>query len=226
MPESLTAPEKSPVVLVTGGEGGLGRGIAAVFRDQGAEVYAPGRGELDVTDTESVTGYIARLRRVDVLVNNAGVTADRPLVRMTEDEWQRVIDVNLSGAMRCAQAVARGMIKRRSGVIINVASYSAIMPPFGQANYAAAKAGLIGLTKSLAKELGSRNVRVNAVLPGFLATKMTAGLSDEAVAGVMNDHALGRLNTVDDAARFIVFLATMENISGQVFQLDSRSSSW
>ncbi len=218
---------KEPLtVLVTGGEGGLGRDIAAAFGDQGAEVYAPGRAELDVTNTKSVTGYIARLGRVDVLVNNAGVTADRPLLRMTEDEWQRVLDVNLSGAMRCAQAVARGMIKRRSGTIINVSSYSALMPPFGQANYAAAKAGLIGFTKSLAKELGSRNVRVNAVMPGFLTTKMTAGLSSELVADVINDHTLGRLNTVEDAARFIAFLATMENISGQVFQIDSRVTSW
>lgn len=226
MSEQRSHAEKSPVVLVTGGEGGLGCAVTAAFRDQGVEVHAPGRGEFDVTDAESVAGFIGRLGRVDVLVNNAGVTADKPLLRMTEDDWQRVIDVNLSGSMRCAQAVVRGMVKRRAGVIINVASYSAINPPLGQANYAAAKAGLIGFTKSLAKELGSRNVRVNAVLPGFLATKMTAGLSDEVVAGVMGDHALGRLNTVDEAARFIAFLATMENVSGQVFQLDSRSSSW
>lgn len=226
MSKHFTDRKKPMTVLVTGGEGGLGRGIASAFRGCGAEVHAPGRGELDVTDAESVTGYIARMGRVDVLVNNAGITVDRPLLRMTEDEWQRVIDVNLSGAMRCAQAVARGMIKQRCGVIINVASYSAIMPPYGQANYAAAKAGLLGLTKSLAKEFGSRNMRVNAVLPGFLATKMTAGLSDEVVAGVMNEHALGRLNTVDEVARFIAFLATMENVSGQVFQLDSRAASW
>lgn len=226
MSELQTDPKESFIVLVTGGEGGLGCVVAAAFRDHGAVVHSPGRTELDVTDVESVTGYIARLGRVDVLVNNAGVTADRPLLRMTEDEWQGVIDVNLSGAMRCSQAVARGMMKRRYGAIINVASYSALMPPFGQANYAAAKAGLIGFTKSLAKELGSRNVRVNAVLPGFLATKMTAGLSDDVIADVLNDHALGRLNTVEEAALFIAFLATMKNISGQVFQLDSRVMKW
>jgi 3-oxoacyl-[acyl-carrier protein] reductase len=150
------------------------------------------------------------------------------MVKMSEEDFDHVLDVNLKGAFLVSQAAVKLMAKQRHGHIVNVGSYSALSGPAGQANYAAAKAGLIGLTQSLAQEYGARNVRVNCVLPGFLETKMTRHLLEDAVfrEGLMNAHALGRLNTPQDAARFIALLHTMESISGQVFQLDSRVRRW
>jgi len=145
---------------------------------------------------------------------------------MTEAGWSRVIDVSLSGAFRCSKAVLRPMRKAGGGHIINIGSYSALTGPAGQANYAAAKAGLIGLTLSLAKEMGSSNIRVNCVLPGFLETKFVSDVTPAAAAAILNEHQLARFNTVEDAARFVAFLDTMANVSGQVFQLDSRVSRW
>ncbi len=187
-------------------------------------MLSPGRADLDVTKPESVSAYFESLESVDLLVNNAGVAVDVVHAKMSERDWDRVVDVSLKGAFLCAQAALRLFPRKTGGHIINIGSFSGKSPPIGQANYAAAKAGVIGLTQSLAKEYGKRNVRVNAVLPGFLETKMTAGLSDSALQRIRDRHALGRFNTVEDAAKFIHCLHDMEHVSGQIFQLDSRVS--
>ncbi len=221
---SATAPFlSSPVVIITGGRGDLARVLAGHFANEGAEVHCPGRDELDVRSSASVTEYFSRFERIEILVNNAGITGDALLARLDEAAWDDVLDTNLKGAFLCSRAAATLMIRERRGHIVQIGSYSAIHPPVGQTAYAASKAGLIGLTKSLARELGPRNVSVNCVLPGFLETRMTAGLSDEVKATALSRHALGRFNTTEDAARFIHFLTTLGHVSGQVFQLDSRA---
>ncbi|PAW62441.1 MAG: hypothetical protein B9S36_06165 [Verrucomicrobiia bacterium Tous-C2TDCM] len=212
----------SPVVIITGGAGCLARSLADAFRETGAEVFSPGRDDLDVRSSAEVDRYFDRFERIDLLINNAGITADRLFAKLGERDWDAVLDTNLKGAFFCSRMAAKRMIKQRDGSIIQIGSYSALQPPIGQAAYAASKAALIGLTKSLAKELGPRNIRVNCVLPGFLATRMTAELSDDARAAALARHALGRFNTVEDAASFIVTLTKMPHVSGQVFQLDSR----
>ncbi|MEW6303406.1 MAG: SDR family NAD(P)-dependent oxidoreductase [Verrucomicrobiota bacterium] len=236
-----TAPQ--PVVLITGAAGGLGQALVYEFTAQGWRVaagyhrHAPAASgdsvwpmPMDVTDraqiASAVDGILAKWQRIDVLVNNAGVTADNPAWQMDESDWDRVLDVNLKGAFLCAQAVIRPMMKQRDGHIINISSFSARHGTRGQANYAAAKAGLLGLSESLAREVGSRNVRVNAVLPGVLPTGMTAKLAPEQLAAFAEANALGRINTVAEVARFAVFLASMQNVSGQLFQLDSRIARW
>lgn len=231
------------VALITGASGGLGRAFVAEFLAQGWRVAAGFHREnvhcesdsllplpLDVTSRDSVEAAVAqalaRWPRVDLLIHNAGNTADNLSWLLTDDDWQRVLDVHLKGAFLCAQAVLRPMLKQRDGHILNVASFSARTGNRGQANYAAAKAGLLGLTTSLAKEIGSRNVRVNALLPGVLATPMTAGLTPQQLAAFAAANALGRLNDPAEVARFAAFLAGTRNISGQCFQLDSRIARW
>ncbi len=233
----------SRVALITGAAGGLGQALVAEFVAQGWRVAAGwhrsaagAEGELvwpvklDVTNQagaeQAVSQVLERWGRVDLLLNNAGCTADQLAWQITDENWQRVLDVNLKGAFLCSQAVVRPMIKQRSGQILNLASLAGRQGARGQASYAAAKAGLIGLTESLAKELGSRNIRVNAVLPGVLPTPMTAGLTANQWAAFAAANALGRLNAVAEVARFIAFLASTENISGQLFQLDSRIGRW
>ena len=147
---------------------------------------------------------------------------DKLFARMEEADWDAVVDTNLKGAFLCTRAAARRMMIERDGSIIQIGSYSALNPPIGQSAYAASKAGLIGLTKSLAKELGPRNIRVNCVLPGFLETRLTTDLSEEARSAALARHVLGRFNTVEDAASFIVTLTRLSHVSGQIFQLDSR----
>jgi 3-oxoacyl-[acyl-carrier protein] reductase len=185
---------------------------------------------MDVSNGPAVTTAIdevlSRWGRIDVLVNNAGVADDQPCWEMDDSAWQRVLNVNLKGAFLCSQAVCRRMIKQREGHILNISSFSGRVGNRGQANYAAAKAGLFGLTTSLALELGSRNVRVNAILPGVLPTKMTAARSPAEMEQFAAANALGRINSLDEVAGFIVFLAKTQNISGQLFQLDSRIASW
>lgn len=217
---------KAKLALITGGGGDL----ALELRDQllaaGYEVRSPLYSELDVTDAKTVEQYMQNCERIDLLVNNAGLTRDARLQRLDEAAWDEVLGVNAKGAFLCAKCALRKMIRQRSGHVLNIGSYSALRPPVGQANYAAAKAALIGLTQSLAAEYGDRGVRVNCVLPGFLETRMTSCLSDSARAQALQKHMLGRFNQLADAARFIVFLDTMKGVSGQVFQLDSRLSSW
>ena len=231
------------MALVTGAGGGLGRGLVAEFAAQGWQVCAachrdnfPAKSatvwpvQLDVTKAvqvnDAIEQMLARWGRVDALVNNAGVTSDCGILKIDGDEWDRVLNVNLKGAFLCSQAVLGPMLKQRDGHIINVSSFAARHGPAGQGGYVAAKAGLIGLTEALAKESGSRNVRVNAVLPGVMPTPMTAKLSAAQLDGLAAANTLKRFNDVDEVARFIVFLAAMENVSGQVFQLDSRIARW
>lgn len=211
--------------LITGGEGDLALALRACLEASGWQVLAPGRGTLDVTSTASVSGYFKALPRLDLLINNAGLVLDKPVALMSAEAWDQVIDVNLSGAFRCARAAIKLMARQRSGHILNVGSFAALAGTEGQANYAAAKAGLIALTQSIAREYGARSIRCNCVLPGFLETKMTRAVLEAHRERVLAAHALGTLNTTADAARFIVQLDTFPHISGQIFQLDSRISS-
>lgn len=215
--------------VITGGEGDLAKAVCAELeRAGGWRVLAPGRAAMDVTSSEAVDAFFAEVESVDLLINNAAITADSLIAQMPADDFSRVLRVCLRGAFLCSRAAIQKMAFRRSGHILNIGSFAALFGTLGQANYAAAKAGLIGLTKSLAMEYGARNVRVNCVLPGFLETRMTAHLlADEArKKEILGAHLLRRLNTVEDAARFIVFLDSMAQVSGQVFQLDSRVSAW
>lgn len=239
----MSQPDHSRVALITGASGGLGRALVAEFLAQGWRVAAGFHREnahtktdslwplpLDVTSREGVADAVTKVtsgwQRIDLLVNNAGITVDRPLWQMDDDDWQRVLDVHLKGAFLCSQAVLRPMLRQRDGHILNIASFSGRNGNGGQANYAAAKAALLGLTTSLAKEVGSRNVRVNALLPGVLPTPMTAGLSPRQLETFAAANALGRLNDLAEVARFTAFLAGTQNISGQFFQLDSRIARW
>lgn len=235
---------EAPVVLITGAAGGLGARLVAGFAGSGWRVAAGWHrtpiqhdgGDpvlpvpLDVTDPEAPDAAVAavteRWGRLDALVNNAGVVADALVPRMSLDYWDAVLAVNLNGARRCAQAAARVMARQRDGHILNITSYGGRVGRAGQANYAASKAGLFGLTQSLARELGSRNVRVNAVSPGFLRTPLVGELSEEDLARHAAANTLRRLNEFDEVVRFVVFLAGMRNVSGQIFQLDSRITPW
>ena len=219
-----------PHALITGGRGAIATQLAAQLADAGFTVLAPGRDELDVADAASVDRYFAESvgsQPLDLLVNNAGITVDRLAANMDATAFARVLDVNLSGAFRCTRHALRPMLRARAGHIVNIGSFSALSGPAGQANYAAAKAGMIALTQSIAKEAGGRNVRANTILPGYLKTKMTAKVPAEAEQRALAAHTLGRFNTPEDAARFIVFLHQhLPNVSGQVFQLDSRIRRW
>lgn len=211
-------------VLVTGGHGDLGNRIASLFCDEGFKVHAPGREQLDVADPDSVSTFFKDLEALDLLVANAGVSHDQLLARISEEDWDRQLEVNLNGAFRCAKAALKPMLRRRRGHLVFISSYSAIHPPAGQAAYAASKAGLIGLAKSLAKELGPAGIRVNVIMPGFLETRMTDSVSESRKESVRRSHALGRLNTKESVARFLVHLHShLPHTSGQVFQLDSRA---
>ena len=216
--------------LITGGEGTLARALAKALREGGryGEVLAPGHGDLDVSDAAAVREFFGARERIDLLVNNAGATRDAPFLKMPVTDWETVVDTNLKGAFLCSREALRLMVRQREGHIVNISSFSALDPHPGQSNYAAAKAGLVGLTQSLAEEVGKRNVRVNCILPGFLeGTGMTGGLPEQVIEKARAAHVLGQFNTVDSAARFVVFLdAEMAGVSGQVFQLDSRLRRW
>jgi 3-oxoacyl-[acyl-carrier protein] reductase len=208
--------------VITGGTGSLGGALSCVLEAGGFCVASPGSRELDVRDEIAVKEYF-RDRPVDLLVCAAGVVRDAPLARTSPPAWDEVWNVNYTGSLLCAETVIPGMAARRSGHIIFVSSFSAIHPPPGQVTYAAAKAALLGLTSDLAVRHGSSNIRVNAVLPGFMDTAMTALVSDRRRTEVLRMHALGRFNTCENAAKFICFLhREMPDTSGQVFCLDSR----
>lgn len=174
----------------------------------------------------AIRSYLEALPDLTLVVNNAGSLDDGAIARMTAERWDAVLETHLTGAFRVIQAVLPSMLRRREGHFIQISSYSAKRPPVGQASYASAKAGLISLTQSLAAEYGSRNIRANCVLPGFLETKMTRSLDSDRVEQVRQQHALQRFNTAEDVARFLPFLHSLTNVSGQAFQLDSRPSSW
>lgn len=230
------------VALVTGAAGGLGAAVTEELVRRGWFVAAGWHRKilpetdkvmpvaLDVTSTGSVTmaleQILARWGRIDLLVNNAGLTINQTLPQTTDEDWEQVMDVSLRGAFLCSKAAIRSMLKQRSGHIINISSFAARSGPRGQVAYASAKAALIGFTQSLAKESGSRNVQANVILPGVLPTPMTADLSAEVMTAFAEANALGRINEVAEVARFIALLAEMRNVSGQVFQLDSRIAPW
>jgi len=232
------------VALVTGASRGIGKACALELAKAGydvvvnyvgneeaaneavAELKAVGvdayAARFDVTDKDAVEAGVAavieKFGRIDVLVNNAGITKDGLFIRMNAENWEAVINTNLNSAYYVSNPVVKIMMKQRSGVIVNMASISGVFGNAGQANYSAAKAGLIGLTKSLAKELGSRGIRVNAVAPGFIKTDMTKDLN---LAGIEEHIPLKRLGEVADIAKTVKFLAVdADYITGQVLQVD------
>ncbi len=180
----------------------------------------------DIGDRDEAAAVVARAEEavgdLDVLVNNAGITRDTLIARMSDDDWETVLATNLSGAFYTSRAVARKMLRRRAGAIVNLTSFVGLHGNPGQANYAATKAGLIGLTKALAKELGTRGVRVNAVAPGYIATDITSGLSDELRDGILTLTPLGRLGDPVDVARAVRFLCSDEAayVTGEVLRVD------
>ncbi len=209
-------------IIITGGNGGLARAVSAAFVSAGHHVLAPSRGELDVTAAAAVKEWFAS-REINLLVCSAGLARDALLPKLDEAAWDETMAANLKGAALCAAAAAKGMLRARRGHIVFVSSFSALHPPAGQAAYAAAKAGLIGLAKSLARELGPAGIRVNTILPGFLDTPMTAGVSPQRRDAVCREHVLGRFNTPEAVASFLLHLHEhLPHTSGQVFQLDSR----
>lgn len=224
----MNAPaQETPTALITGGEGDLAKAIGAELKTHGLHVLAPGRSQLDVADMDSVTAFFTGITRLDLVVHCAGVLRDRALAGMSEEDFAAVLNVNLTGAFRVSQAALQLMAKRRSGHLVFIGSNSARWGAAGQANYAAAKAGLIGLTHSLAREYGARNVRVNCVLPGLLETRMTRHLAADVLDAIRAAHTLRRFNTCVETAKFIAFLQRdLPHTSGQVFQLDSRVNRW
>ncbi|EGX6962541.1 MULTISPECIES: 3-oxoacyl-ACP reductase FabG [Vibrio] len=220
------------IALVTGASRGIGRAIAELLVERGATVIGTATSEsgaaaiseylgdngkglaLNVTDVESIEATLKTINEefgvIDILVNNAGITRDNLLMRMKDDEWNDIIDTNLTPIYRMSKAVLRGMMKKRAGRIINVGSVVGTMGNAGQTNYAAAKAGVIGFTKSMAREVASRGVTVNTVAPGFIETDMTKALSDDQRAATLSNVPAGRLGDPREIASAVVFLASPE----------------
>ena len=235
------------VAVVTGAGRGIGRAVALAYARMGADVACVSRTEensakaaaevealgrrawavaVDVSDTAAVDAAAGKILddagRVDILVNNAGVTRDNLLMRMSEEEWDTVINTNLKGAFNFTKALTRPFIKQRSGRIINIASVIGLIGNAGQSNYAASKAALIGFTKSVAKELAPRGITANAIAPGFIETDMTAALNDKVRESIIGNVPLGRFGSPDDIAHAAVFLALEASgyITGQVLTVD------
>jgi 3-oxoacyl-[acyl-carrier protein] reductase len=236
------------VAVVTGAGRGIGQAVAVLLAKAGAKVAVVSRTEansaataslinaerpdaakpyaVDVADSAAVAEMgkqiVTDFGKVEILVNNAGVTRDGLLLRMSDEDWDTVLNTNLKGAFNTVKALQRSLLKQKNARIINIASVIGLMGNAGQANYAASKAGLIGFTKSLAREFAGRAVTVNAVAPGFISTDMTAALNDEQRAAIQSKIPLGSLGTVDDIAAAVLFLASEEAryITGQVLVVD------
>ena len=233
--------------IVTGAGSGIGKAIALELASRGcdvavccrrlepvqvtaAEITALGRrayaASADVSNGESVTAFVAEVLKafghIDILVNNAGLTRDNLLIRMSEEEWDAVLGTNLKGAFLLSKAVARPMMKQRSGAIVNISSVVGLIGNPGQCNYAASKAGLIALTQSMAKELASRNIRVNAVAPGFIVSQMTDALPDDLKSAMLAQIPAGRFGEVSDIAKAVAFLAGPDAsyITGQTLSVN------
>ncbi|MDG4961661.1 3-oxoacyl-[acyl-carrier-protein] reductase [Lactococcus raffinolactis] len=231
-------------VFITGSTRGIGLAIAHHFAAQGANLVLNGRSEIsseligefdqydvqvvgvsgDVSDADDAKRMIQEatdaLGSVDVLINNAGITADKLVLKMTADDFERVLKINLTGAFNMTQAVLKSMTKARQGAIINMTSVVGLIGNAGQANYAASKAGLIGLTKSVAREVASRNIRVNAIAPGFIESDMTAVLSDKVKDAMKAQIPMKRFGSVEEIATAALFVATQEYITGQTIAID------
>ena len=231
-------------VFITGSSRGIGLAIAHKFASLGANVVLNSRGEIseelldefkpygvkvlaisgdvsDFTDAKRmVDKAIEGLGSVDVLVNNAGITQDTPMLKMTEEDFEKVLKVNLTGAFNMTQAVLKQMIKAREGAIINMSSVVGLMGNIGQANYAASKAGLIGFTKSVAREVANRNVRVNAIAPGMIESDMTAVLSDKVKDAMLAQIPMKQFGQAEQVAEVTAFLASQDYLTGQVIAID------
>jgi len=225
--------------LVTGASRGIGRAIAVDLAAAGASVafsYRTGVDEAealaveigaravqaDVSDPDSARALVEEAGDLDILVNNAGVTRDGLIVRMSDDDWDTVIDTNLASCFYTCRAAARGMMKKRAGAVVNISSIVGIHGNWGQTNYAASKAGIIGFTKALARELGSRNVRANIVVPGYVKSRLTAVLPEDATNAMLQNTPLGRLGDPEDVAGAVRFLCSEEAsfITGAVLLVD------
>jgi 3-oxoacyl-[acyl-carrier protein] reductase len=242
---------KGKTAFITGGTAGIGKAIALLFVQQGADVAIVGTNDerakgvlkemesarvdssqrvlsflCDVSKTNDVEKIVGELLKewgkVDILINNAGITRDNLLIRMTEEDWDSVVATNLKSVYNTCRVLARSMMKARSGKIINISSVIGLMGNAGQANYAASKSGVIGFTKSLAKELASRNVCVNCVAPGYIETQMTQGLSDSVKEKILSEIPLSRIGQPNDVAQAALFLASSQAdyITGQVLTVD------
>ncbi len=248
MPSTLSKRLENKVAIVTGASRGIGREIALLFAQEGAKLTITARNvdslkalseeivaqgleapylfALDVKDSQKVEEMVDKTLdnygRIDILVNNAGVTRDGLMLRMSDADWDEVLDTNLKGTFVCMRAVMKTMMRQRSGRVINIASVIGLIGNAGQANYAASKAGIIALTKSAAKELGSRNILINAIAPGFIETDMTDALSEDVKAQILKSIPAGVLGKPLDVAKAALFLAAEDSrfITGQVITVD------
>ena len=240
---------KNQIAFVTGATAGIGKAIALAFAEQGATVYAIGtnieRGaevekqakeltgresvifaKVDISDKAQVDAAIqeclTRFQKIDILVNNAGITRDGLLMKMTEEDWDKVLDINLKSCFNCCQAVIRSMIKAKSGKIINISSVVGLIGNPGQTNYAASKAGIIGFSKSLAKEVASRGITVNCITPGYIETPMTDFLQGEKRDALLEAIPMKRMGKPEEIAKTVLFLASSDAsyITGQVLSVD------
>lgn len=244
----MTEAQRSPIAVVTGGTRGIGLAIAQRLASDGFDLLLTYRGDseaaagaekelastgrtvkvvaADISTSEGATltidTAVKEMGGIDVLVNNAGITRDNLVMRMSEDDWDAVLATNLKGAFLTSKAAIRPMLRQRSGRIINLTSVVGLVGNAGQANYAAAKAGLVGLTKSLAKEVGSRGITVNAVAPGFIQTRLTDVLSDDMKKSLLDNTPLGRFGSPEDVASAVAFLASADAsyITGNVLSVD------